>query len=177
MTARAPGGYTEPGCLPCRHTCVSLRLNGGFVAKHHVAFNRAALRPRPKFPHTTGDADDRTMKRLLLLVPAAATLAVLAGCGSSSGPARDASLPMIYVSSSRAPADIADCLESRLSRMRTSRVGGTTEIAVGSDSNNSYFVTLTPSHAGSVIKVMHPANAPDDPPEPEMRFDIARCAT
>jgi hypothetical protein len=24
---------------------------------------------------------------------------------------------------------------------------------------------------------MHPANAPDDPPEPEMRFDIARCAT
>jgi hypothetical protein len=84
---------------------------------------------------------------------------------------------MIYVSSSRAPADIADCLESRLSRMRTSRVGGTTEIAVGSDSNNSYFVTLTPSHAGSVIKVMHPANAPDDPPEPEMRFDIARCAT
>jgi hypothetical protein len=38
-------------------------------------------------------------------------------------------------------------------------------------------VTLTPSNTGSVIKVMHPANAPDDPPEPEMRFDIARCAT
>ncbi|MGF6935583.1 hypothetical protein OKW41_004745 [Paraburkholderia sp. UCT70] len=51
------------------------------------------------------------------------------------------------------------------------------ELAVGSDSNNSYFVTLTPLNAGSVIKVMHPANAPDDPPEEEMRFDIARCAT
>lgn len=162
---------------------MSSRLNGGFVAKHDIAFNRVALRPRPKFPRTTGDADDRTMKRPPLLASAAAALialialTTLAGCGSSSGPARDASLPMIYVSSQRAPAEIAGCLESRLSRIHTSRVGSATEIAVGSDSNNSYFVTLTPNHAGSVIKVMHPANAPDDPPEPEMRFDIARCAT
>jgi hypothetical protein len=174
VTAQARGGYTEAGCLPCRN---SLRLNGGFVAKHDVAFKRVALRPRPKFPRPTGDADDRTMKRLFLLAPAAAVTAFLAACGSSSGPARDASLPMMYVSSQRAPAYIADCLESRLSRVRMSRVGGATEIAVGSDSNNSYFVTLTPLNAGSVIKVMHPANAPDDPPEPEMRFDIARCAT
>ena len=154
----------------------SLRLNGGFVAKHGVAFNRVALRPRPKFPCTIGDADDRTMKRLLLLAPAAALTAFLAACGSS-GPTRDASQPMMYVSSQRAPAYIADCLESKLSRVRMSRVGDATEIAVGSDSNNSYFVTLTPYNAGSVIKVMHPANAPDDPPEPEMRVDIARCAT
>jgi hypothetical protein len=154
----------------------SLRLNGGFVAKHDVAFNRVALCPRPKFPCTTGDADDRTMKRLLLLTPAAVT-AFLAACGSSSGPARDASQPMMYVSSQRTPAYVADCLESKLSRVRMSRVGDATEIAVGSDSNNSYFVTLTPFNAGSVIKVMHPANAPDDPPEPEMRVDIARCAT
>jgi hypothetical protein len=152
-------------------------LNGGFVAKHDVAFNRVALCPRPKFPCTTGDADDRTMKRLLLLTPAAAVTAFLAACGSSSGPARDASQPMMYVSSQRAPAYVADCLESKLSRVRMSRVGDATEIAVGSDSNNSYFVTLTPFNAGSVIKVMHPANAPDDPPEPEMRVDIARCAT
>ncbi|WP_144140180.1 sugar ABC transporter ATPase [Paraburkholderia sp. BCC1884] len=117
------------------------------------------------------------MKRLLLLTSAVAVLASLAACGSSSGPARDASQPLVYVSSQRAPAYIADCLESRLSRVRLSRVGSATEIAVGSDSNNSYFVTLTPSNTGSVIKVMHPANAPDDPPEPEMRFDIARCAT
>ncbi|MFM0735044.1 hypothetical protein PQQ52_31665 [Paraburkholderia sediminicola] len=158
-------------------TATSLRLNGSFVAKHNVAFNRVALRPRPKFPCMTGDADDRTMKRLLLLAPAAAVTAFLAACGSSSGPARDASQPMIYVSSPRTPADISDCLQSKLSRVRMSRVGAATEIAVGSDSNNSYFVTLTPSNAGSVIKVMHPANAPDDPPEPEMRFDIARCAT
>lgn len=155
----------------------SLRLNGGFVAKHGVAFNRIALRPRPKFPCTTGDADDRIMKRLLLLAPVAAVTALLAACGSPSSPARDASQPMMYVSSQRAPAYIADCLESKLSRVRMSSVGGATELAVGSDSNNSYFVTLTPFNAGSVIKVMHPANAPDDPPEPEMRVDIARCAT
>lgn len=90
---------------------------------------------------------------------------------------RDASQPIVYVSSQRAPADIADCLEGRLSRVRMSRFGSATELAVGSDSNHSYLVTLTPSNAGSIIKVMHPANAPDDPPEPEMRFDIARCAT
>lgn len=152
---------------------MSLRLNGGFVAKHGVTVNLVALRPRPKFPCTTGDADDRTMKKLLLLAP----VVLLAACGSSGGPARDASQPMMYVSSQRAPADIADCLQDRLSRVRMSRAGGATEIAVGSDSNNSYFVTLTPLNAGSVIKVMRPANAPDDPPEAEMRFDIARCAT
>ena len=156
---------------------MSLRLNGGFVAKHGVAFIRVALRPRPKFPCPTGDAEDRIMKQLLLLAPAATIAAFLAACGSSSGPARDASQPMMYVSSQRAPAYIADCLEGKLSRVRMSRVGDATEIAVGSDSNNSYFVTLTPLNAGSVIKVVHPANAPDDPPESEMRFDIARCAT
>ncbi|WP_341317965.1 sugar ABC transporter ATPase [Paraburkholderia sp. IMGN_8] len=113
------------------------------------------------------------MKKRLLLAP----VVLLAACGSSGGPARDASQPMMYVSSQRAPADIAGCLQDRLSRVRMSRAGGATEIAVGSDSNNSYFVTLTPLNAGSVIKVMRPANAPDDPPEAEMRFDIARCAT
>ncbi|MGF6771723.1 hypothetical protein P3T18_004210 [Paraburkholderia sp. GAS199] len=117
------------------------------------------------------------MKRIFLAVPVVALTAALAACGSSSGPARDASLPLVYVSSQRTPAYIANCLQDRLSRVRASSVGGATELAVGSDSNNSYFVTLTPSNSGSVIKVMHPANAPDDPPEPEMRFDIARCAT
>ncbi|WGS52310.1 sugar ABC transporter ATPase [Paraburkholderia sp. D15] len=117
------------------------------------------------------------MNRLFLLAPVAVVTACLAACGSSSGPIRDASQPLMYVSSQYAPAYIANCLESRLSRVRMSNVGGATELAIGSDSNNSYFVTLTPYNAGSVIKVMHPANAPDDPPEPELRFDIARCAT
>ncbi|SIT48948.1 conserved hypothetical protein [Paraburkholderia ribeironis] len=152
-------------------------LHGALIAKQDVALNRVALRPRPKFPCTTGDVDDRTMKKLLLLTPVVAVMASLAACGSSSGPARDASQPMMYVSSQRAPAYIADCLEGRLPRVRVSHVGAATELAVGADSNNSYFVTLTPLNAGSVIKVMHPANAPDDPPEAELRFDIARCAT
>jgi hypothetical protein len=84
---------------------------------------------------------------------------------------------MMYVSSQRSPSYISDCLQGRLSRVRTSSIGNATQLAVGSGSNTSYFVTLTPQNAGSVIKVMRPANAPDDPPEPEMRFDIARCAT
>jgi hypothetical protein len=116
---------------------------------------------------------DQTMKRLFLLAPVAC---FLAACGSS-GPTRDASQPIVFVASQRSASYVAECLESRLSRVRSSSVGGATELAIGSDSNTAYFVTLTPSNAGSVIKVMRPANAPDDPPEPEMRFDIARCAT
>jgi hypothetical protein len=165
--------------LACR-----LQANDGFVAKHDaesgVELNRVTLRPRTTFPCITGNAEDRTMKRLLLLAPSAVALAAVAACLSacgSSGPTRDASVPLVYVSSQRAPADIAECLEGRLSRVRTSHAGIATQLAVGPDSNNSYFVTLTPINNGSVIKVMHPANAPDDPPEPEMRFDIARCAT
>ncbi|NML34632.1 LPS-assembly lipoprotein LptE [Paraburkholderia antibiotica] len=117
------------------------------------------------------------MKRLLLLAPAVTLTATLAACGSSGGPARDASVPMVYVSSSRPAAAIAACLEDRLPRVRTSHAGAATELAVGSDSHNSYFITLTPLNGSTVIKVMRPANAPDDPPEEEMRFDIARCAS
>ncbi|MDE1182242.1 sugar ABC transporter ATPase [Paraburkholderia sp.] len=113
------------------------------------------------------------MKRLLLLVPTV----LFAACGSSGGPtARDASKPLMYVSSQRSASYVANCLEGRLSRVNRTMAGATTELAVGSSSNTSYFVTLMPSQIGSIIKVMRPADAPDDPPEPEMRFDIARCA-
>jgi hypothetical protein len=138
----------------------------GFVAEHLVP-------PVPRFPCMTGNNDDRTMKKLCLLTPLAF---FLAACGSS-GPTRDASQPIVFVASQRTPSYVAECLESRLSRVRSSSVGGATELAVGSDSDTAYFVTLTPTTAGSEIKVMRPANAPDDPPEPELRFDIARCAT
>src|SRR5579871_2739817 len=148
---------------PCRdgRTVASLRS----VASHARA---RVLRPRLTFPCSTGNADDRTMKRLLLLAPAVAITACLAACGSSSGPARDASAPLVYVSSARTPASIASCLEDRLSRVRTSHVGNEIQLAIGSYSNNSYFVTLTPVNGNTVIKVMRPANAPDDPPEEEM---------
>lgn len=117
------------------------------------------------------------MKRLLLLAPAIAITAALAACGSSNGPARDASAPLVYVSSPRTAESIATCLQDRLPRVRTSHAGDAIELAVGSDSNNSYFITLTPLNGNTVIKVMRPANAPNDPPEEELRFDIARCAT
>lgn len=113
------------------------------------------------------------MKRLLLLAPAV----LLAACGSSGSVSTTRSAePIIYVSSPRSPADIASCLSGRLPRVHTARINGATELTVGSSSNSSYFVTLTPSGQGSVIKVLHPEGSPEDPPEPEMRFDVARCA-
>lgn len=174
VTLPACGGYTAPATI---HRRAAVTVYRGFVAKHCIARHRSALRPRLIFPCTTGNADDRIMKRLLLLAPAVAITATLAACGSSSGPARDASAPLVYVSSPRTATSIATCLQDRLSRVRTSQAGDSTELAVGADSNNSYFITLTPLNGNTVIKVMRPANAPNDPPEEELRFDIARCAT
>ena len=48
---------------------------------------------------------------------------------------------------------------------------------MGSRSDAAYFVTLTPNGYGSVIRVTHGASASNDPPEEELRFDVARCTT
>ncbi|MPV66566.1 sugar ABC transporter ATPase [Burkholderia sp. BE17] len=108
------------------------------------------------------------MKRFLLLLPAA----LLAACGSapSSNPAASGAAPMIYVSSQRPAHAIANCLDSRLSGTEQSQHNGVTDIAVGS---NAYFVTLTPSGNGSVVKVVRGSGS--EPPEEAMRFAIARC--
>lgn len=82
---------------------------------------------------------------------------------------------MVYVSSQRSPASIANCLEDRLPRVRASKDGRTTELAVGSSTHASYVVTLVPSGNGSVVRVTHDESASNDPPESEMRFHIARC--
>ncbi|MBJ9965398.1 sugar ABC transporter ATPase [Burkholderia seminalis] len=110
------------------------------------------------------------MKRFLLLLPAA----LLAACGSapsSSDSASSGAAPMIYVSSQRPAYAIANCLDSRLSGTEQSQHNGVTDIAVGS---NSYFVTLTPSGNGSVVKVVRGSG--NEPAEEAMRFAIARCA-
>ncbi|MPV56283.1 sugar ABC transporter ATPase [Burkholderia sp. HI2761] len=109
------------------------------------------------------------MKRFLLLLPAA----LLAACGSapSSDSAGSGTAPMIYVSSQRPAYAIANCLDSRLSGTEQSQHNGVTDIAVGS---NSYFVTLTPSGNGSVIKVVRGSG--NEPAEEAMRFAVARCA-
>lgn len=141
------------------------------VAVQAVSSRSLALRLRPRTPQH-GDADDITMKRLILLAP----IALLAACGSSRGPdASASSQPMVYVSSARPASDIARCLDSRLSRVHVSKNNGVTDLTVGSSSNGSYFITLTPSNGGSVIKVVRGTG--DDPPEEEMRFAIARCTT
>ncbi|KAB0684528.1 sugar ABC transporter ATPase [Burkholderia territorii] len=108
------------------------------------------------------------MKRFLLLLPAA----LLAACGSapSSDSAASGSAPMIYVSSARPAYAIANCLYSRLSGTEQSQHNGVTDITVGS---RSYFVTLTPSGNGSVVKVVRGSG--NEPAEEAMRFAIARC--
>jgi hypothetical protein len=112
------------------------------------------------------------MKTVLLLAP----LVFLAACGSSRGPeAGTAGEQMVYVSSARATSDIARCLDSRLSRVHVAKGDGATQLTIGSSSNASYIVTLTPSGRGSVVKVVRGAS--EDPPEEELRFAIARCTT
>ncbi|MBR8456306.1 sugar ABC transporter ATPase [Burkholderia dolosa] len=108
------------------------------------------------------------MKRFLLLLPAA----LLAACGSapSSDSVASGAAPMIYVSSQRPAYAIANCLDSRLSGTEQSQHNGVTDITVGS---RAYFVTLTPSGNGSVVKVVRGSGS--EPPEEAMRFAIARC--
>ncbi|HTH61340.1 MAG TPA: sugar ABC transporter ATPase [Paraburkholderia sp.] len=117
------------------------------------------------------------MTRLAQTLAAVVPVAVLAACGSTPMPPDEASAdaPMVYVSSLRSPSSIASCLKDRLPRVRTSKDGQATELAVGSSSHASYFVTLTPSSSGSVVRVTHDPSASNDPPEGEMRFHIARC--
>ena len=141
------------------------------VAAQAVSSRSLALRLRPRTPQH-GDADDTTMKRLILLAP----IALVAACGSSRGPDASASAqPMVYASSARPASDIARCLDSRLSRVHVSKNNGVTDLTIGSSSNGSYFVTLTPSNGGTVVKAVRGTG--DDPPEEEMRFAIARCTT
>jgi hypothetical protein len=52
---------------------------------------------------------------------------------------------------------------------------GATQLTIGSSSHASYFLSLTPSGRGSVVKVVRGAS--EDPPEEELRFAIARCTT
>jgi len=121
------------------------------------------------------------MTPLTKILIAAVPIALLAACGSTSTPLpsdeASAAAPMVYVSSQRSPASIASCLEDRLPRVRTSKDGRTTALAVGSSSRPSYLVTLIPSGYGSVVRVTHDPSSSDDPPEDEMRFHIARCTT
>lgn len=117
------------------------------------------------------------MTSLTKAFAAALPVAFVAACGSTPMPPDEASAaaPMVYVSSQRPPASIATCLEDRLSRVRESKNGNATELAVGSSSQASYVVTLIPSGNGSVVRVIHDPSASNDPPEDQMRFHIARC--
>lgn len=98
----------------------------------------------------------------------------LAGCSSASGPELRASSPVIYVSSHRSSSDVLSCLEDKLPSLSTSKTGGVSELLVGP---NAWLVTLTPSQYGSTVKVQKSEGEYGGLPEPEMRFNIARCTT
>jgi hypothetical protein len=104
-----------------------------------------------------------------------AAVVTLAGCGSTtSGPELRASKPVIHVSSARAASDISSCLQRMIPSARIVRDQGNTEVMVGS---NAWLVTLTPSAYGSIVKVQQSSADDGGVPEPELRFDVARCTT
>ena len=112
-----------------------------------------------------------------LFAPSSAALFAafaLAACSSASGPELRASSPVIYVSSHRSPSDVFSCLEDKLPSLSTSKTDGVSELLVGP---NAWLVTLTPSQYGSTVKVQKSAGDYGGLPEPEMRFNIARCTT
>jgi hypothetical protein len=108
------------------------------------------------------------------VLAAVSSACVLTACSAVSGPELRASSPLIFVSSRRAPSDVFSCLEDRLPSVSTSKSGSTSELVVGP---NAWLVTLTPSQYGSTVKVQKSDQDYSGLPEPEMRFNIARCTT
>ncbi|SPB16129.1 sugar ABC transporter ATPase [Caballeronia novacaledonica] len=114
------------------------------------------------------------LHRFVLLSVMLSGMATLAACSSTSEPELRASKPVIHVSSARVASDISSCLQRMIPSAQTRRDQGTTELLVGS---NAWLVTLTPSAYGSIVKVQQSSSDDGGVPEPELRFDIARCTT
>jgi hypothetical protein len=127
------------------------------------------------------------MKNHLLAI-AVSVVAALTACGTTSpngtqtstsasaqqtpGPA-----PLIYFQSKRPPSSISSCLASRISGLQKHVANGTTDLTTGGRSGHyAWLIELTPSGSGSVVKVQKSPGDDDSVPEPEMRFDIARCS-
>ena len=122
------------------------------------------------------------MNTLPLLAAVPAALAI-AACSSPDVHEARSSEPLVFVQSQRAPSYISSCLQSRINGLRMNTGNGSTELRVGRGSENyAWLITLMPSGYGSVVKVQKSPGdeSPGDDgsvPEPEMRFDIARCTT
>ncbi|SAK59012.1 sugar ABC transporter ATPase [Caballeronia ptereochthonis] len=114
------------------------------------------------------------LHRFALVSAVLSGVAVLAACSSTSSPELRASRPVIHVSSARAASDISSCLQRMIPSAQATRDQGSTELMVGS---NAWLVTLTPSSYGSIVKVQQSSSDDGGVPEPELRFDIARCTT
>jgi hypothetical protein len=112
--------------------------------------------------------------RFALVSAVLSGVAALAACSSTSGPELRASKPVIHVSSARAASDISSCLQRMIPSATAMRDQGSTELMVGS---NAWLVALTPSPYGSIVKVQQSSSDDGGVPEPELRFDIARCTT
>jgi hypothetical protein len=117
---------------------------------------------------------------------AAITLAaamLLAACASSTPPnaaqaqAPTSPPPFMYFTSQRSAPTIAQCLSGRVSGLRKSVTGNVTELSAGGRPGNAaWLITLNPTDAGTVVKVLKSSSDDDSVSEPKMRFDIARCS-
>jgi hypothetical protein len=117
----------------------------------------------------------RNMKKLLLII---APLVVTACSSAPNEPEIRASEPVVFGKSQRLPGDIASCLTSRLSGVRTSVANGITELTIGRGSKDyGWLITLTPSGSGSIVKAQKSPGDDGPIPEPEVRVGIARCTT
>jgi len=117
------------------------------------------------------------MNKVPLLAAVPAALAI-AACSSPNVQDVRSSEPVVFVQSQRAPSDISSCLQRRIEGLRKSAGNGSTELTLGHGSENyAWLITLMPSGHGSVVKVQKSPGDDGSVPEPEMRFDIARCTT
>jgi hypothetical protein len=115
---------------------------------------------------------------------AGGSLALIAACaaapqqnaGTAAAASANGPQPLIYLASRWPSGSLEQCLLARVPQAHVSHAELTT-LFVGPDSNDEdWVVTLQASGSSTVLSVYPPQRGSGTPEEPELRFDIARCA-
>lgn len=113
----------------------------------------------------------------------AACLTAAGGCAGPSPGTRAAAqggngnTPLIYLASRQSPGALERCLLNRVPQERAAHAGATTLFVGPEREDADWIVTLQDNGAGTNLSVYAPRNGDSGvPEEPELRFDIARCA-